>query len=115
MSRKSQSLNMEIINDVQLHAAKNVPLDNYRVENCNYFLKKNKWTNSIKFLYYFCFASLFSLLVYQVIKSVEYYLRKPTYTESHLVRQYDAEFPALSICDGSRGFREDILKVFNIY
>ena len=117
MSRYLPSLNMGIVENRQQYTIKNVDYKTYDVTNCNdakpaeYYLPNTKPTNVFKFLYYCCFVFLSSLLVLQVTKTVTRYLEKPTYTSSHLVRQYHAEFPALSICDKSRGFKEEILKV----
>ena len=117
MSRHLPSLNMGIVENRQQYTIKNVDYKTYDVTNCSdakpaeYYLPNTKPTNGFKFLYYCCFVFLSALLVLQVTKTVTRYLEKPTYTSSHLVRQYHAEFPALSICDKSRGFKEEILKV----
>jgi len=114
MSRSLHSLNMGIIENRQQNNIENVHYDKYGVKNCTESLQTIKPTNPFKFLYYCCFVVLCALLVFQISKTVTRYMEKPTYTSSRLVRQFHAEFPALSICDRSRGFKEDILKVFNI-
>merc|ERR1711894_324145 len=77
-------------------------------------IQNAKAKNPLNWLYYSIFAILIFILIVQVGKSVEYYLEKPTYTESHLVRQYHADFPAMSICSDSGGFKEEVLQKYGI-
>ena len=62
-------------------------------------------------IYYFCFFLLCIVLVIQLQKAIRFYLAYPTYTKSHLVRQSQAAFPALSICSDSTNFNERVLQV----
>ena len=79
---------------------------------CHVEAKQNEnHRNSLRLVYYGCFALLAIILIVQISVCIDVYLQKPTYTESHLVPQYHAEFPALSICSSSTSFKEDILKV----
>ena len=94
------------------HRIENNYYDKFGVKHCSACLQNAKPRNPFKLLYYCAFVCLCALLVLQVQNTVARYLTKPTYTSSRLVRQYHAAFPALSICDRSRGFKEDILKVF---
>ena len=71
----------------------------------------SRYKNSIRLAYYGCFFVLCTILVVQIGNCIDLYVTKPTYTSSHLVPQYHAEFPALSICSSSHNFKEDILKV----
>ena len=65
----------------------------------------------LKWMYYICFVILIIVFVIEIYNAIHHYLERPTYTESHLVRQYHADFPAISICSDSGGFKQDILKV----
>ena len=60
----------------------------------------------IRSIYIFCLFVLCAILVVQLQKAIQYYLSYPTYTKSHLVRQSEAEFPALSICSDTSNFNE---------
>ena len=62
-------------------------------------------------MYYICFVILIIVFVVEIYNAIQHYLERPTYTESHLVRQYHADFPAISIYSDSGGFKQDILKV----
>jgi hypothetical protein len=105
---------MGIIEKREERSSKNAHCDKNGVKNCNELLQNTKSTNPFSFLYYCVFVFLCALLLLQVHNTVTNYLEMPTYTSSNLVRQYHAEFPALSICDQNRGFKADILKVLNI-
>ena len=101
---------MGIIEDRKEH----LPVDQYdkeRSKEREEMIQNAKAKNPLNWLYYSIFAILIFILIVQVGKSVEYYLEKPTYTESHLVRQYHADFPAMSICSDSGGFKEEVLQV----
>ena len=74
-------------------------------------LQNEKERKILRWIYYFCLFVLCTVLVVQLQKAIRYYLSYPTYTKSHLVRQSDAEFPALSICSDSSSFKKTILQV----
>ena len=74
-------------------------------------LKNAKERKILRWIYYFCLFVLCTVLIVQLQKAIRYYLSYPTYTKSHLVRQSDAEFPALSICSDSSAFKKTILQV----
>ena len=65
----------------------------------------------LRLVYFICLFVLCTTLVVQLQKAIRYYLSYPTYTKSHLVRQSDAEFPALSICSDTSNFNETVLQV----
>ena len=64
-----------------------------------------------KAFYYLAFLALSVAFVYQVCQFVGNYLEYPTYTETHLVRQYYADFPAMSLCADTGGFNQEELLV----
>ena len=74
-------------------------------------MKNTMSRKALKWMYYICFVILIIVFVIEIYNAIHHYLERPTYTESHLVRQYHADFPAISICSDSGGFKQDILKV----
>ena len=70
-------------------------------------------TTPLKALYYLAFLGLSVAFVYQMHQFIAKYLEYPTYTETHLVRQYYADFPAMSICADIGGYNEEELKVIS--
>ena len=66
-----------------------------------------------KAFYYLAFLVLSIAFVYQVCQFVGNYLEYPTYTETHLVRQYYADFPAMSLCADTGGFNQEELLVIS--
>ena len=59
----------------------------------------------------FVFAALFAA-IYQGVKR---FLEYPTYTETTIVSQQGASFPAISFCATPNDYKEDVLKVNYIY
>ena len=59
----------------------------------------------------FVFAALFAA-IYQGVKR---FLEYPTYTETTIVSQQNASFPAISFCATPNDYKEDVLKVNHIY
>ena len=55
----------------------------------------------------FVFAALFAA-IYQGVKR---FLEYPTYTETTIVSQQNASFPAISFCATPNDYKEDVLKV----
>ena len=49
--------------------------------------------------------------MYLCCKSIYLYSKWPIYTETNIVQQNDARFPALTICPIGFGYKEDVLKV----
>ena len=67
--------------------------------------KRNKMPiNPFQAFYFLCFLSLSIIFIYQIVNFMKKYLEYPTYTETHLVRQYYADFPSMSICADTGGF-----------
>ena len=85
--------------------------DNFKGKEESHGEQDIRQKNCLKLLYYCCLFVLIVTFAVRVGNSVDYFLREPTYTESHLVRQSHAEFPAMSICSDSGGFKEDVLQV----
>ena len=79
--------------------------------NSNVVLQSIKERKIFRLMYYFCLFVLCTVLVVQLQKAIQYFLSYPTYTKSHLVRQSEAEFPALSICSDTSNFNETVLQV----
>ena len=79
--------------------------------NKEVILQRLKERKIIRLIYFFCLFVLCAILVVQLQKAIQYYLSYPTYTKSHLVRQSEAEFPALSICSDTSNFNENVLQV----
>ena len=52
---------------------------------------------------------MFALL--QVYKCLELFVSEPTYVSTHIVNQEKAQFPAITICPISKGYKEDVLQV----
>ena len=59
----------------------------------------------------FVFVALFAA-IYQGVKR---FLEYPTYTETTVVSQQNASFPAISFCATPNDYKEDVLKVNYIY
>ena len=59
----------------------------------------------------FVFAALFAAIFQGVKRFLEY----PTYTETTIVSQQNASFPAISFCATPNDYKEDVLKVNDIY
>ena len=51
----------------------------------------------------------------QVYKCLELWLSEPTYVSTHIVNQEKAQFPAITICPISKGYKEDVLQVSLLY
>ena len=64
-----------------------------------------------RILHFISFTGLFIWLSYEAHGCLKEYSKKPTYTETHIVQQYHAAFPALSMCTMPNGYKEDIVKV----
>ena len=79
--------------------------------NKEVILQTVKERKVLRLVYFICLFVLCTILVVQLQKAIRYYLSYPTYTKSHLVRQSDAEFPALSICSDTSNFNEIVLQV----
>ena len=47
----------------------------------------------------------------QVYKCLELFVSEPTYVSTHIVNQEKAQFPAITICPISKGYKEDVLQV----
>ena len=47
----------------------------------------------------------------QVYKCLELFVSEPTYVSTHIVNQEKAQFPAITICPISKGYKEDVLLV----
>lgn len=84
-----------------------------QLSNKKVILQTVKERKILRLIYFFCLFVLCTILVVQLQKAIRYYLSYPTYTKSHLVRQSDAEFPALSICSDTSNFNENVLQVRN--
>ena len=82
-----------------------------QLSNKKVILQSVKERKILRLIYFFCLFVLCAILVVQLQKAIRYYLSYPTYTKSHLVRQSDAEFPALSICSDTSNFNEHVLQV----
>ena len=85
--------------------------DSSQLSNKKVILQTVKERKTLRLIYFFCLFVLCAILVVQLQKAIQYYLSYPTYTKSHLVRQSDAEFPALSICSDTSNFNEGVLQV----
>ena len=85
--------------------------DSSQLSNKKVILQTVKERKTLRLIYFFCLFVLCSILVVQLQKAIRYYLSYPTYTKSHLVRQSDAEFPALSICSDTTNYNENVLQV----
>ena len=53
---------------------------------------------------------LIGLLGTQIIRCFDKYFGYPTYVSTKIVKQAKAEFPAVTICPKSSGYKENILK-----
>ena len=69
--------------------------------------------NPFQAFYFLCFVILLIVFINQIIQFMITYLKYPTYTETHLVRQYYADFPAMTICADTGGFNHDELMVID--
>ena len=49
--------------------------------------------------------------IFQVYKCLELYSSEPTYVSTHIVNQEKAQFPAITICPISKGYKESVLQV----
>ena len=47
----------------------------------------------------------------QVYQCLEKFASEPTYVSTHIVNQEKAQFPAITICPISKGYKEDVLLV----
>ena len=50
-------------------------------------------------------------MLQRISQCVNGYLKNPTYTESNMVPQVNADFPSVTICPEYNGYKEDVLKV----
>ena len=75
--------------------------------------KERSYSNEFihRLLYFVSFTILFVILINEAYKCFKVYQEKPTYTETRIVQQHHAAFPALSICPMPNGYKEDIVKV----
>ena len=74
--------------------------------------KNNKMPiNPFQAFYFLCFLILSIIFIVQIVNFIKTYLEYPTYTETHLVRQYFADFPSMSICVVTGGFNQEKLLV----
>ena len=52
--------------------------------------------------------------LYLIISSIFYYNTWPIYTSTNVIPQEEGQFPAVTFCDQTTGYKEDILRVNNI-
>ena len=62
-------------------------------------------------VYALVMLSLLGILSALSITSVLRYSRWPIYTETNIVAQNEASFPAMTFCPLSKGYKESVLKV----
>ena len=51
-------------------------------------------------------------LIAQIIQCLGKYFEKPTYTETQVVKQQEAEFPAFTFCGEGRSYKDEVLQVW---
>jgi len=61
---------------------------------------------TVFFVALFILVGIFLLQVYQCL---EKFASEPTYVSTHIVNQEKAQFPAITICPISKGYKEDVL------
>jgi hypothetical protein len=69
-------------------------------------------TKIVKLIFYvFVMLILAIILVLLCLKSILKYNEWPIYTETNIVGQNEARFPAMTFCPLSKGYKEDVLRV----
>ena len=66
-----------------------------------------------KIIYLVSLAFLVGLLLERSYWIFQKYLSNPTFTESVILPQYQADVPAITICPMYNGYKKDLLKVSN--
>ena len=71
-----------------------------------------RWVEATeKFVHNIFLLILIFTLLYQIHSCISEFIRGPTYTETRLVQQNKALFPAMTICPKADGYKLDMLKV----
>ena len=55
--------------------------------------------------------ALICAVLYLIISSIIYYNTWPIYTSTNVIQQEEGQFPAVTFCDQTKGYKEDVLKV----
>jgi hypothetical protein len=69
------------------------------------------WKCCQRLLRAIAFFVFLGLLIYEAVEGFTHFLDFPTYTSTQIVPQRNAEFPALSICPMTNGYKDEVLKV----
>ena len=64
-----------------------------------------------KIIYLLALLCLLCITIYQIYGSFKRYLKEPTYTDILIVSQDEAEFPSMTFCPMTDGYKERALKV----
>ena len=64
-----------------------------------------------KAVYILVLFILVLILILQIAKCFQTYMKGPTYIETKIAPQHRALFPAMTICPVTAGYREDVLQV----
>ena len=76
--------------------------------------EQKKWTAPVIFkicIYVVVILILGSILFWLCLASILKYNEWPIYTETNIVPQHEVQFPSITFCALSDGYKEDILKV----
>ena len=65
-----------------------------------------------KFLYFLVVLVLVVGVIVQTAQCLYKYSETPTYTETKVVKQQEAEFPAFTFCREGSSYKTDILEVY---
>ena len=81
-------------------------------------IKQKRWTflAILKLVVYVMVVLLLgSILFWLCLRSVLDYSKWPIYTETNIVSQNKAKFPSMTFCALKSGYKENVLKVNNIF
>ena len=62
-------------------------------------------------IYLFLFSILNLILLLQVYRCHDVFLKGRTYIETKIVPQHEIQFPATTICPGTNGYKREVLQV----
>ena len=62
-------------------------------------------------LYVLVNLSLFLFALFSIISSIIHYYTLPIYTSTHIIPQQESQFPDLTLCSLSGGYKHHVLKV----